>query len=109
HKLNHAVDLFHQHPDINFKAIFGPQHGARAEEQDNMIESSDMHDPHTGLTVYSLYSSTRKPTEKMLKDLDVLIFDIQDVGSRYYTFIYTMALAMEACVQYGKKMVVLDR
>lgn len=105
----HTVDLFHDHPKIELTAIFGPQHGARGEEQDNMIETPDALDPHTGLKVYSLYSTTRKPTAEMLKNLDVLIFDIQDVGSRYYTFIYTMALAMEACVEFGKKMVVLDR
>lgn len=108
-ELVHAVDLFHQEKDFELTAIFGPQHGARAEQQDNMIESQDMRDPNTGLIVYSLYSSTRKPTEEMLKNVDILVFDVQDVGSRYYTFIYTMALAMEACVQYGKKMVVLDR
>ena len=108
-KIIHAFDLFYEHKDFELKAIFGPQHGARAEKQDNMIESKDQVDPYTGLPIYSLYSSTRKPTEQMVKDLDILVFDLQDVGSRYYTFIYTMALAMEACMEFNKKMVVLDR
>lgn len=107
--LDHAVDLFYSHRDIDLKVIFGPQHGVRADEQDNMLETNHGIDPTTGLPVYSLYSETRKPTADMLKDVDILVFDIQDVGSRYYTFIYTMAYAMEACVQHKKKMVILDR
>ncbi len=108
-ELEHIVDLFHQHPDIHLTTIMGPQHGARGETQDNMIEWEDYRDPVTGLPVYSLYGKTRKPTPEMLKNVDVLVFDVQDVGARYYTFIYTMALAMEACGEQGLDFVVLDR
>jgi uncharacterized protein YbbC (DUF1343 family) len=108
-RLRHAVQLFHRDPEIRLSAIFGPQHGARGETQDNMIEWEDYRDPQTGLPVYSLYGQTRKPTPAMLSDVDVLVIDLQDVGARYYTFIYTMALAMQACSENGKEVVILDR
>ena len=81
---------------FDLRALFGPQHGARGEEQDNMIETVHTTDPGTGLPVFSLYSETRKPTAEMLEGLDVLFFDLQDVGVRVYTFVWTMALAMVA-------------
>ena len=109
HSFRHAADLFFQHPDINLTTLFGPQHGIRGDVQDNMIESGHGIDKETNLPVYSLYSETRKPTNEMLKGIDVLVFDLQDVGCRVYTFIYTMALAMQACAENGKKFVVLDR
>lgn len=105
----HAADLFDQHPQINLTALFGPQHGIRGETQDNMIEWQSFRDKRTGLPAYSLYGETRKPTPEMLADVDVLVFDIQEVGTRVYTFVYTMALAMEAARQCGKRFVVLDR
>jgi uncharacterized protein YbbC (DUF1343 family) len=105
----HIVDLLTERPEVRTTALFGPQHGARGETQDNMIEWEDYRDPQLGVPVYSLYGTTRKPTREMLADLDVLVIDLQDVGSRYYTFIYTMALAMEACAEQGKTVVVLDR
>lgn len=105
----HAADLFHAHPDINLTALFGPQHGIRGETQDNMIEWQSFRDPRTGVMAYSLYGETRQPTEQMLQDVDVLVFDVQDVGTRVYTFIYTMALAMQAARQFGKRFIVLDR
>jgi uncharacterized protein YbbC (DUF1343 family) len=105
----HAADLFYRHPRINLTALFGPQHGIRAETQDNMIEWQSFQDSRTGLPAFSLYGETRKPTPDMLSDLDVLVFDVQDVGTRVYTFIYTMALAMEAARQLGKRFIVLDR
>jgi len=108
-ELDHIVDLLYRHPDIRLTTIMGPQHGARGETQDNMIEWEDYRDPVTGLPVYSLYGKTRKPTPHMLKDVDTLVFDVQDVGARYYTFVYTMALAMEACGERGLEFVVLDR
>ncbi|MFB3903372.1 MAG: exo-beta-N-acetylmuramidase NamZ domain-containing protein [Acidobacteriota bacterium] len=108
-QLDHVVDLLHRHPEVHLTTIMGPQHGARGETQDNMIEWEDYRDPVTGLPVYSLYGKTRKPTAEMLKNVDVLIFDIQDVGARYYTFVYTMALAMEACGEQGRQFIVLDR
>ena len=89
--------------------LFGPQHGARGEKQDNMIESAHYKDPVLGLPVHSLYSEVRKPTPTMLDGLDALLFDLQDVGVRVYTFVWTMALAMEACAEAGVRFVVLDR
>lgn len=87
----------------------GPQHGFRGETQDNMVEWDGYVDTDTGLPVFSLYGETRRPTEEMLSLLDVLVVDLQDVGARYYTFIHTLALAMEACSQSGKELIVLDR
>jgi uncharacterized protein YbbC (DUF1343 family) len=109
HEFRHAADLFFEHPDINLTTLFGPQHGIRGDVQDNMIETSHTTDKYTGLPVYSLYSETREPTEEMLRNIDVLVFDLQDVGCRVYTFIYTMANAMTACAKFGRKFVVLDR
>ena len=105
----HAADLFYNHPRINLTALFGPQHGIRGETQDNMIEWQSFRDSTTGLAAYSLYGESRKPSAEMLADVDVIVFDVQDVGTRVYTFIYTMALAMEAASEYGKRFVVLDR
>ena len=94
---------------FDVRALFGPQHGARGEKQDNMIESQYYADPVTGLPVHSLYGETRKPTREMLDGLDALLFDLQDVGVRVFTFVWTMALAMEACAEAGVRFVVLDR
>jgi uncharacterized protein YbbC (DUF1343 family) len=108
-RFEHAADLFHQHPRINLTTLFGPQHGIRGETQDNMIEWQTFRDKRSGLPSYSLYGEKRKPTSDMLADVDVLVFDIQDVGTRVYTFIYTMALAMEAARDCAKRFIVLDR
>lgn len=109
HRFAHAADLFHAHPQINLTALFGPQHGIRGETQDNMIEWEGFRDRRTGVMAYSLYGETREPTAEMLDGVDVLVFDVQDVGTRVYTFIYTMALAMKAARAAGKRVVVLDR
>lgn len=109
HDFEHAADLFFEHPEINLKALFGPQHGIRGDVQDNMIETTHTVDARTNLPIYSLYSETRKPTLEMLENIDVLVFDLQDIGGRVYTFIYTMAYAMQACAEFGKKFVVCDR
>lgn len=108
-RFEHAADLFHQQPRINLSALFGPQHGIRGETQDDMIEWRTFRDKRTALPAYSLYGETRKPTLEMLADVDVLVFDVQDVGTRVYTFVYTMALAMEAARECGKRFIVLDR
>ena len=108
-RFEHAADLFHQHNRIHLTTLFGPQHGIRGETQDNMIDWQSFRDKHTGLPAYSLYGETRKPTTEMLSDVDTLVFDVQDVGTRVYTFIYTMALAMEAARESGKRFIVLDR
>jgi len=105
----HTADALFASADCRLVCLFGPQHGARGEKQDNMIESEFYRDPDSGLPVYSLYGETRRPTEDMMKDIDVLIFDLQDAGTRVYTFINTMAYCMEACAIYGKQMIVLDR
>ncbi|MGI8494077.1 MAG: exo-beta-N-acetylmuramidase NamZ family protein [Pyrinomonadaceae bacterium] len=109
HQFRHSADMFFEHQDINLKALFGPQHGIRGDVQDNMVETGHSIDKLTGLPIYSLYSETRDPTEEMLSGIDALVFDLQDVGCRVYTFIYTMANAMRACAKFGKKMLVLDR
>ncbi len=109
HSLQHAADLLFANPHIRLTALFGPQHGIRGDVQDNMIETEHAVDRSTGLPIHSLYSETREPTEAMLKDLDVLLFDMQDVGCRIYTFAYTMANCMRAAKKHGKKVVVCDR
>lgn len=109
HNFDHAADLFFENENLNLTALFGPQHGIRGDVQDNMIETGHTFDSQTGLPIFSLYSETREPTEEMLENLDALVFDLQDVGCRVYTFIYTMANAMRACAKYGKKFYVLDR
>ncbi|HEY6011237.1 MAG TPA: DUF1343 domain-containing protein, partial [Nitrospirota bacterium] len=108
-RLEHAVDIFRRSKKFRLSAIFGPQHGILGQTQDNMIEWEGFRDPSTGLPVYSLYGRTRKPRPEMLADIDVLAIDLQDVGSRYYTFIWTMDLCMQACAEAGKTVIVLDR
>lgn len=90
-------------------ALYSPQHGFFAEKQDNMIESDHMTDPVLRIPVYSLYGETRIPTPEMLAPIDVLLIDLQDVGTRVYTFVYTMSYCMEAAGRLGKRVVVLDR
>lgn len=106
--LLHGADALARSKRHRLTALFGPEHGVWADAQD-LIEVGDSTDPHTGLPVYSLYGETRVPTEAMLGDVDALVFDVQDVGSRYYTFNYTMLHAMEACASSGRALVVLDR
>ncbi|MBT7609574.1 MAG: DUF1343 domain-containing protein [Bacteriovoracaceae bacterium] len=89
--------------------LFGPQHGFVTDLQDNMIETKDFIHPYYKIPVYSLYSATRIPTPEMLKDIDTLIIDLQDVGCRIYTYIHTMTLTLEACQKLGKKVFILDR
>ncbi len=88
---------------------FGPQHGFVTDVQDNMIETADAIDPHYQIPIYSLYGETRSPTKEMLAGLDTLIIDLQDVGTRVYTYITTLSLTMEACAKEAIKVVVLDR
>jgi len=109
HHLRHAADILHEHPGVRLQALFGPQHGIRGDVQDNMIETEHTVDLQTGLPIHSLYSETREPTDAMLRDLDVLVFDMQDVGCRIYTFAYTMANSMVAAKRNGKKVIVCDR
>ncbi|MGI8811003.1 MAG: exo-beta-N-acetylmuramidase NamZ family protein [Pyrinomonadaceae bacterium] len=105
----HAADVFHARGDFELTTLFGPQHGIRGDVQYNMIETPHVVDPRTGKMVYSLYSETREPTEEMLRDVDIIVVDLQDVGCRIYTFIYTMANCMRAAKKFGKKIIVCDR
>lgn len=107
--LRHTADALAACGCFRLVSLFGPQHGARGERQDNMVESEFYRDPDLGLPVHSLYGDTRIPTEEMLQDIDALLFDLQDAGTRVYTFIHTMTYCMQSCARYGKAMVVLDR
>ncbi len=109
HDFRHVADLFHEHSDINLTTLFGPQHGIRGDVQDNMVETGHSTDRKTGVPIYSLYSETREPTEEMLRDVDIIVFDLQDVGTRIYTFIYTLANCMRAAKKFGKKVIACDR
>lgn len=103
-----TIDILHQAPNVNLVALYGPEHGVRGDVYaGGKVESGT--DDTTGLPVYSLYGSTRKPTPEMLKGVDVMVYDIQDVGTRSYTFISTLGLVMRACAEKGIEVVVLDR
>ena len=107
-RLESTVDVLYRHPEVKLTALFAPEHGIRGSIPAGQFIAAYI-DSATGLTVYSLYGSTKKPTKEMLANIDVLVFDIQDVGSRPYTFIYTMAYAMEAAKENGIPFIVLDR
>ncbi|MFA1822614.1 exo-beta-N-acetylmuramidase NamZ domain-containing protein [Virgibacillus oceani] len=107
-ELESSIDMLHEHPDIDLTALYGPEHGIRGDrEAGEYIESYE--DEETGLPVYSLYGPTWVPTEEMLEDVDVLLFDIQDIGSNVYTYIYTLGYVMEAAAEHDKEVIVLDR
>ena len=108
-RIVHAVSLCIKSKKFRLTTLFGPQHGIMGQTQDNMIEWEGFRDSATGLPVYSLYGKTRNPLPGMLEKVDVLIIDLQDVGSRYYTFIWTLGLCMPSCQDAGKSIVVLDR
>ena len=105
--MNTAERLYH-HPDVNLVALFGPEHGLRGEAQagDHVVTYTDA---RTGLPVYSLYGETRKPSADMLQDLDTLIFDLQDGGVRFYTYVATLSHVMEAAAENGIAVIVIDR
>jgi uncharacterized protein YbbC (DUF1343 family) len=107
--LTHAVEIFKGKLGKRLVCLMGPQHGLYGETQDNMIEWKDFHEATFGLPVYSLYGKSRKPPNEVLETLDTLVIDLQDVGARYYTFIWTMALCLEACAEQKVQVVVLDR
>ncbi|MEK7705099.1 MAG: DUF1343 domain-containing protein [Myxococcota bacterium] len=111
HDLRHAADLVHAHPEIDLVRLFGPEHGLRGEAQD-MIAVGDARDADTGLPIRSLYGdsfASLSVRHEDVADLDALVFDIQDIGSRYYTYAATMALAMRVCAETRTRLVVLDR
>ncbi len=104
----HIVDVFKKMEGVRVVALFSPEHGFRGVEEAGRKIDSQI-DPALGVPIYSLYGDTKKPKPQMLADVDVLVFDIQDVGVRFYTYLYTMSLAMEAAGECGKRFVVLDR
>jgi len=103
----YAHDLIGRRWPGQIKALFSPQHGLFSEQQDNMVESA--HGKCSGLPLWSLYADTRKPTAPMLAGLDVLVVDLQDVGTRVYTYAWTLLLCLEACAAAGVQVLVLDR
>jgi len=106
--LEATIDILASAPGVKLTALYGPEHGVRGDvTAGGHVDTFT--DPVTGVPVYSLYGKTRKPTEEMLKDVDVLVYDIQDIGSRSYTYVNTMAYAMEAAAELNKEFVVLDR
>jgi uncharacterized protein YbbC (DUF1343 family) len=110
-KLEHASRVLERHNGhlFHLAAFFGPQHGFLGQTQDNMVEWKGYEHPRLHIPVYSLYGAHREPTAQMLQHLDVLLLDLQDIGSRYYTFIWTLYLCLRACETYGIPVVVLDR
>ncbi|MEO2159204.1 MAG: exo-beta-N-acetylmuramidase NamZ domain-containing protein, partial [bacterium] len=100
-----SIDLIFSHPQVDLIALFSPEHGIRG-DLDPGEEVEDGVDPRTGLPIYSLYGNTRKPTSEMLEDVEVLLVDLQDIGARYWTYISTMTLSMEAAFENGIPVVV---
>jgi uncharacterized protein YbbC (DUF1343 family) len=109
HALRHIADRLKTHGGATLAAIFGPQHGFRSDVQENMIETGHACDEFRRVPVYSLYSETREPTAQMLRGIDTLVIDLQDVGTRIYTYIYTMANCLVAAKKHGLTVIVCDR
>ncbi len=105
--LQHSMDLLSK--KLQITCAFGPQHGVRGDKQDNMIESPDFVDPVLKIPIFSLYGEVRRPTAEMMGHFDVVLFDLQDLGCRIYTFITTLLYVMEECAKLGKGVMVLDR
>ena len=108
-ELSHTVDRIWNEPNVTLVGIFGPQHGFHSDSQDNMVETSHSIHSRYGVPIFSLYSDIREPTEEMFEGIDVLVIDLQDVGTRVYTYIYTMANCLRAAKKYGVKVIVCDR
>jgi uncharacterized protein YbbC (DUF1343 family) len=108
-EFEHITSVIFKRKDCKLAAIFGPQHGIHGQTQDNMIEWENQKHPLFDIPVYSLYGKNRKPTPEMLKGIDILLIDLQDVGARLYTYIWTVKLCIEACVEAGIQVWVLDR
>lgn len=105
----HTADRLIDEDGVTVAALFGPQHGFRSDLQDNMVETPHARDARRRVPIYSLYSETREPTAEMLDGLDALVIDLQDVGTRVYTYIYTMANCMRAAARHGIRVLVCDR
>ena len=108
HQLRSTYDIFSQSDDVNLTTLFGPEHGLAATAPD-AISVDHAVDTRTGLPIYSLYGKTYRPTPDMLDNLDVMVCDIQDIGVRFYTYIWTISYILEACGEQGKEVVILDR
>lgn len=109
HQLQHSLDALASIPNIQLAAAFGPQHGMRGDKQDNMIESDDYNDPVHKIPIFSLYGEVRRPTDAMMDTFDVVLFDVQDLGCRIYTYITTLLYMLEACEKANKALWLLDR
>ena len=107
-KLRSTVDILHEAEGVELVALYGPEHGVRGNIYAGDVVNTEL-DERTGLTMFSIFGKTRKPTPEMLRDVDVLVYDIQDNGCRSYTFISTLGMLMEACAEQDKELVVLDR
>jgi len=107
HQVRHSFDLIHQ--KFGLSSAFGPQHGVKGEKQDNMVESDDVLHPTAQIPIFSLYGKVRRPTNEMMDTFDLLLFDLQDLGCRIYTFVTTLLYVMEECAKHGKTVIVLDR
>lgn len=107
-KLKSTIDILHEAPGVDLVALYSPEHGVRGDVHAG-DHVSDYVDPATGVKVYSIYGKNLRPSREMLDDVDVLLYDIQDNGCRSYTFISSMGVAMDACAEYGKQFMVLDR
>jgi uncharacterized protein YbbC (DUF1343 family) len=110
-QLEHTARILQRHHGDLFRiaAFFGPQHGFLGQTQDNMVEWKTYEHPRLGVPVYSLYGEEREPTAEMLRNIDLLLIDLQDIGTRYYTFIWTVYLCLQACEKYDVSVIVLDR
>jgi uncharacterized protein YbbC (DUF1343 family) len=108
-RFRHVIDEISSADNVRLGAIFGPQHGFRSDVQDNMIETPHGQDAARRVPIYSLYSETREPTAEMLKGLDVLVVDLQDIGARIYTYVYTLANCLRAAKRHGVPVIVCDR
>lgn len=107
--LDHSLYALAALDDVNMTCALGPQHGMRGDKQDNMIETEDFRDPDLGIPVFSLYGEHRRPTAQMLEPLDVVLYDLQDLGCRVYTYLTTLVYVIEEAAKYGKSVWVLDR
>ena len=105
----HSLDALAACPEITLSAAFGPQHGMRGDKQDNMVESDTYTDPRHGIPVFSLYGEVRYPTDDMMQSFDVLLIDLQDIGTRIYTYVTTLVYFLKACAEHKKTLWVLDR
>jgi len=105
----HTLDALMDCPEVQVVSAFGPQHGMRGDKQDNMIETDNYVDPRHNVPVFSLYGNVRRPTERMMETFDVLLVDLQDIGTRTYTYVTTLTYALEACAEHGKSIWILDR